>query len=266
MMDGSGWDAAQTVRNGSGRFAPGISGNPAGKRKGTRNRATVLAEALAADESGGIARVVIDKALSGDGVAARFCLGLLVPKLRSRPIELDLPECNSAYDVVTAFDVTLAAMATGEITPDEALTVSRVLDLQRRAIESRARQQERAQKRGRDAALVPLDAAASASHAEPAESSGVADTPPVAPNLAQTGADLHSACKPGAGEKPAAMPAEPPAEPGASVEAKVAPARRPLPGFGSACIPPAISRRAARSHGGPAPAAAVLCSTGGRVL
>jgi hypothetical protein len=246
MMDGSEWGAAQTVRNGSGRFAPGISGNPAGKQKGTRNRATVLAEALAADESGGIARVVIDKALSGDGVAARFCLGLLVPKLRSRPIELDLPECDSADDVVRAFDVTLAAMATGEITPDEALTVSRVLDLQRRAIESRARQRERAQKRSRDAALI------------------------VAPKLAQTGADLHSACNPGAGEKPAATPAEPsaeaPAASGISVEAKVAPARRPLPGFGSACIPPAISRRAARSHGGHAPAAAVLCSTGGRVL
>src|SRR5476649_113682 len=163
MMDGSEWGAAQTVRNGSGRFAPGISGNPAGKQKGTRNRATVLAEALAAYESGGIARVVIDKALSGDGVAARFCLGLLVPKPRSRPIELDLPEGNGLDDVVTAFEVTLAAMATGEITPDEALTVSRVLDLRRRAIDSRARQRERARKRRRDAVRIgiPLDAAAS---------------------------------------------------------------------------------------------------------
>jgi hypothetical protein len=66
-----------------------------------------------------------------------------VPKLRSRTIELDLPECNSPEDVVAAFDVTVAAMAAGEITPDEALTVSRVLDRRRRAIEARARRRGR---------------------------------------------------------------------------------------------------------------------------
>jgi hypothetical protein len=35
-----------TMRDGKGRLAPGCSGNPAGKREGTRNRATLLAEAL----------------------------------------------------------------------------------------------------------------------------------------------------------------------------------------------------------------------------
>jgi hypothetical protein len=144
-MDGSVWVEGRTSRGPRGRFALGVSGNPAGKRKGTRNRATVLAEVLAADESGAIARVVIDKALAGDGVAARFLLGLMVPKLRSRTIELDLPECDSPDDIVAAFDVTVAAMAAGEITPDEALTVSRVLDRRRRAIEARARRRGRAE-------------------------------------------------------------------------------------------------------------------------
>src|SRR5450432_2379275 len=136
MMDGSEWGAAQTVRNGSGRFAPGISGNPAGKRKGTRNRATVLAEALAADESGALARVVIDKALAGDAVTARFLLGLLTPKPRGRAIALDLPDGTRPGDVIATFDATLAAMAAGEITPDEALTVTRVLDGRRRALQA----------------------------------------------------------------------------------------------------------------------------------
>src|SRR5450432_2985973 len=91
VMDGSVWVEGQAGRGAHGRFVPGVSGNPAGKRKGTRNRATVLAAALAADESGAVARVVIDKALAGDAVTARFLLGLLAPKLRGRPIELDLP-------------------------------------------------------------------------------------------------------------------------------------------------------------------------------
>src|SRR5258708_38576690 len=118
-MDGFdlGSDLASS-RDLAGRFRPGTSGNPAGKRPGTRNRKTVLAEALRDGEDTAVARVVIDKAVAGDAVAARFLLGLLVPKPRGREIALDLPEDASAGDVVAAFDATLAAMAAGEITPD----------------------------------------------------------------------------------------------------------------------------------------------------
>jgi hypothetical protein len=43
-----------------------------------------------------------------------------------------------AGDVVAAFDATFAAMAAGEITPDEALVVTRVLDGRRRALQALA--------------------------------------------------------------------------------------------------------------------------------
>jgi hypothetical protein len=134
-MDGIDLNAS---RDASGRFMPGVSGNPAGKKPGTRNRKTVLAEALRDGEDTAVARVVIDKALAGDAVAARFCLGLLSPKPRGRPIALDLPEDANAGDVLVAFDATLAAMASGDITPDEALVVTRVLDGRRRALETLA--------------------------------------------------------------------------------------------------------------------------------
>jgi hypothetical protein len=125
-----------TLRDGKGRFAPGCSGNPAGKRKGTRNRASLLAEALRDGEGEAVARVVIDKALAGDAAAARFCLTLLSPKPRGRAIALDLPEGSRPGDVVAAFNVTLAAMAAGEITPDEALVITRVLDGRLRALKA----------------------------------------------------------------------------------------------------------------------------------
>src|SRR5260221_9670939 len=135
-------------RDANGRFLPGRSGNPAlgeaplrltptvvsskpreaGKRPGTRNRATLIRAALDADDEMAVARSVIDKAKSGDGVAARFLLGLLCPRPRGRAITLDLPEGARAGDTVAAFNATLLAMANGEITPDEALTVTRVLD------------------------------------------------------------------------------------------------------------------------------------------
>jgi hypothetical protein len=135
-MDGS---VHEAQRDGNGRFVPGCSGNPAGKKPGTRNRATVLREALGAGEDIAAARIVIDKALSGDLVAARFVVGRLEPPPRGRPIELDLPQGASASDIVAAYDVTVRAMATGEITPDEALQVSRVLDGRLRALKLAAR-------------------------------------------------------------------------------------------------------------------------------
>jgi hypothetical protein len=91
-------------------------------------RPAVLRAALAEGEDKLIARIVIDKAKSGDSGAARFLLGLLCPRPRGRAIALDLPKGARAGDVVAVFNATLRALAAGEITPDEALTTTRVLD------------------------------------------------------------------------------------------------------------------------------------------
>jgi hypothetical protein len=129
-----------TMRDAHGRFVPGNSGNPAGKKPGTRNRATVLREALAEGEDVAAARIVIDKALAGDAVAARFIVDRLTPRPRGRTITLDLPGGKRAGDVLAASNATIAAMAAGEITPDEALTVTKVLDGRLRALKAAARE------------------------------------------------------------------------------------------------------------------------------
>jgi hypothetical protein len=131
------------MRDTYGRFMPGNSGNPAGKKPGTRNRATVLREALAEGEDVATARIVIDKALAGDAVAARFIVDRLTPRPRGRTIALDLPEGKRAGDVLAASNATIAAMAAGEITPDEALTVTKVLDGRLRALKAAAREARR---------------------------------------------------------------------------------------------------------------------------
>ncbi len=131
-----------TTRDANGRFMAGQSGNPAGKKPGTRNRATLLREALADGEEIRVARIVIDKALAGDGVAARFLIDRLMPRPRDRAIELDLPEGNTAVDALAASNATVAAMAAGEITPDEALRVTRVLDGRLRALKAAVKERE----------------------------------------------------------------------------------------------------------------------------
>src|SRR5260221_2265397 len=95
-----------SARDARGRFVPGESGNPAGKAPGTRHRATLLRAALDSDEGPAMARGVIDKALAGDVVTARFCLDRLDPKPRQRAIAIELPEGAKASDLVAAYDAT----------------------------------------------------------------------------------------------------------------------------------------------------------------
>jgi hypothetical protein len=128
------------MRDAGGRFAPGQSGNPAGKKPGTRNRATLLADVLRDGEGEAAARLIIDKALAGNSVALRFLLDRLIPRRRDRAIELDLPEAAGTSDVLAASNATIAAMACGEITPGEALTVTRVLDGKLRALKAARKQ------------------------------------------------------------------------------------------------------------------------------
>src|SRR5215831_20092331 len=130
--------AAQTIdRDNKGRFRAGCSGNPAGKKPGTRNRATILREALNEGEATTVARVVIDKALAGDAGTARFLLERLEPKPRGRPIHLDIPEgLSPAGEVVATFNAALRAMAAGEITPDEAVSVARFLEGRMRVLKA----------------------------------------------------------------------------------------------------------------------------------
>jgi hypothetical protein len=146
-------------RDAQGRFMPGRSGNPLGKAPGTRNRATLLRAALDGEEGPAMARIIIDKALAGDVVTARFVIGRLEPKPRDRGIELDLPEGSRARDIVAAFDATFRAMASGEITPDEAVQVTRVLDGRLRAIEVAAREAEREARTARRAPMKPSPSA-----------------------------------------------------------------------------------------------------------
>ena len=125
-------DAA--VRGADGRFRPGRSGNPAGKKKGTRNRATILAELMREGERAASGRVVIEAATGGDLVAAKFLFPWLYPKPRGRTLDLDLPEGRTRADVAEAYDRVQAALCAGEITIDEALAYARFIDARAAAL------------------------------------------------------------------------------------------------------------------------------------
>jgi hypothetical protein len=55
-------------------FEPGQSGNPAGRPKGSRKKATLAVEVLLDGEAGAITRTAIELAKKGDLAAIRLCL------------------------------------------------------------------------------------------------------------------------------------------------------------------------------------------------
>jgi len=117
-------------------FRPGQSGNPDGRPKGSRNKATLAMEALLDGEAEAITRKAIEMAKEGDMTAIRLCLERILPTIKSRPIEIDLPPVKTAQDIQAAHGAVIAAMAKGEITPDDAGTIAGVLEARRRAIET----------------------------------------------------------------------------------------------------------------------------------
>jgi len=89
-----------------------------------------------ADDAESVVRAVIGAAQSGDMTAARLILDRIAPLRKGRPVPLPLPTVETAADVMAALGVTVAAMADGEISPDEAAVVAGVLEIKRRAIET----------------------------------------------------------------------------------------------------------------------------------
>jgi hypothetical protein len=129
-------NAAQKQRPRGKPFRKGVSGNPAGKPKGTRNRATMLAEQLLDGEAETMVRTVVELAKNGSMSALRLCLDRILPPRRDRPVCFAIPRMNSAEDAVKAMAAIATAVARGELTPNEAAELSRVIEAYVKAIET----------------------------------------------------------------------------------------------------------------------------------
>jgi hypothetical protein len=122
------------VRNGRGQFLPGVSGNPAGRREGSRNRATLALQELLEGEGQKVIRRMVALALEGDPTALRLVAERLLPPMKDRPVSLELPAMDQPSDVAEAVRRALEAVASGEITPSEAETILKLLEAMRSAL------------------------------------------------------------------------------------------------------------------------------------
>ena len=131
-----------TVPKQRGRpFKPGQSGNLAGRPRGSRNKTTLAAEALLEGEAETLNSCLhrtsqgrrLDRAAYRHGgvvVMERICA-----PVRERAIHIDVPSVASASDLPIALDRIIGAVASGEISPSEGLTLSSIVLSAGRAFE-----------------------------------------------------------------------------------------------------------------------------------
>src|SRR5260370_28142115 len=116
------------------QFQKGQSGNPAGRPQGSRNKATMAAEAMLEGELERLTREAIDRAMDGDALLLRLCLTRLMPAPRGRRVQLDLAGGGTVADVPASLEATVRAIAEGVISPLEASDVAGGIELQRRTL------------------------------------------------------------------------------------------------------------------------------------
>lgn len=114
------------------RGRPFANGNP-GRRTGSKNRTTAVAQALLEGEAEALVRKGIDLALAGDSQMLKFFLGRILP--RERTVSLDLPKLEFADDVVEATALITSAVAHGVISPSEGAALAAVVNANREAID-----------------------------------------------------------------------------------------------------------------------------------
>jgi len=121
-------------RNTDGTFAEG--NQLGGKPKGARHRVTRAVEELLEGQHEALTQKAIELALAGDGPALRLCLDRIAPPRKDAPISITLPPVRSIEDAADASATLLAAVAAGDVTPDEAGRVMALLTGHRQIIET----------------------------------------------------------------------------------------------------------------------------------
>ena len=118
------------------RFKKGVSGNPDGRKAGSRHKCTLAALAMLDGESERLTRVAIDKALEGDMLALRMCLDRLLPIKKDHPVSISLPKINGLQDLVGFTSALLTGVSEGLVGATEAEKLCKIVTVHREVIQA----------------------------------------------------------------------------------------------------------------------------------
>jgi hypothetical protein len=108
-------------------FQKGVSGNPAGRDPGSRNKRTIAAEEKLLARADDLVDDLVDRALRGEPAAMRLCAERVLP-VRGRPLPIDLPPIRHLDDAQKAAGVIVTALKEGALSAREAVDLLRVVE------------------------------------------------------------------------------------------------------------------------------------------
>jgi len=126
---------AKTVDKQHQGFKKGQSGNPAGRKAGSRNKASLIVEKLMAEDIEDITKNLVMMAKNGDMTAIKIVIDKLIPNKKSGQISFELPTIKTATDIAGGFSQILEQVSTGEISVADAKDVGSILESARKTYE-----------------------------------------------------------------------------------------------------------------------------------
>jgi hypothetical protein len=127
-METSGKNARTT------RGRPFARGN-AGRPKGSRNKTTLVLEALLDGDGEALTQKAVEMALAGDATALRLCMDRILPPRKDRPVTFALPPLERPEDAIKVSAALCQAVASGQLTPAEAGELAKLVGGFTKAIE-----------------------------------------------------------------------------------------------------------------------------------
>jgi Family of unknown function (DUF5681) len=121
-------EAPAKARGKAPPWQKGQSGNPAGTKRGSRHRTTLLVEGMYSGEAEAVTRKVIELALAGDVACLRIATDRLLPPVRERPCSFKLPKLETLNDASNALAMIIAGVTTGELLPSEGESLSNIVN------------------------------------------------------------------------------------------------------------------------------------------
>jgi hypothetical protein len=106
------------------RGRPFQKGN-GGRRPGSKNKATLVAQALAPGQADELIRKAFELAIAGNIPLLKLFIARLLPK--ERAVHIDLPDLDESNNTVDAFATIIQAVASCQISPNEAAALSNVV-------------------------------------------------------------------------------------------------------------------------------------------
>ena len=118
------------------KWQKGQSGNPSGKPKGCKHKATLAALKLLEGDLKAITKKCVEAAKAGDLAAIKLILDKFIPATRELPVNLKLPKVDGVADIPKALSAILKAVADGKLTTEQGQSLAAMLEAYRKGIET----------------------------------------------------------------------------------------------------------------------------------